>query len=188
MKKPKTYNLKRVIYETINKLAIADGRSDSDWLNIHLGSTLPTKEASKPKTALVKSEVIYPLYLNVDAWDKWIAFRKLAKFKKYKSDATMKKLAKMGDSTEQFLIVQQSIDNEYQGLFALKGNNNGHQSASKKKSAYDRAREANSEYRQPDEREVVMGTDGGHMGRTVDEGEGRATIEHVDNEPFVDYE
>lgn len=66
-------------------------------------------------------------------------------------------------------------------------NENGHQSTSKKLSAYERARAANSEYRQPDEREVVVGTDGGHLGRTVDAGEGRATIEHVDNEPFVDY-
>ena len=49
MKKPKTYNLKRTIYDAISKLAAADGRSDSDWLNIHLGNTLPTKEVSKPK-------------------------------------------------------------------------------------------------------------------------------------------
>ena len=56
MKKPKTYNLKRTIYETINQLATADGRSDSDWLNIHLGNTLPAKKESKPKTELVSSE------------------------------------------------------------------------------------------------------------------------------------
>jgi len=66
----------------------------------------------------------------------------------------------------------------------LNGNNQG---ASKKKSAYERAREANSEYRQPDERQVVMGADGGYLGRTVDEGEGRATIEHVGDSTFIDY-
>ena len=91
MKKPKTYNLKRDIYEAINKLAKADGRSDSDWLNIHLGSSLPTKEVSKPKAALVESSVVYPLALNADAWELWLKFRKLAKFKKYKSDAPMNK-------------------------------------------------------------------------------------------------
>ncbi len=64
---------------------------------------------------------------------------------------------------------------------------NGYQSTGKKLSAYERARAANDKYRQPDERGVVMGTDGGHLGRAMDEGEGRATIEHVDNEPFVDY-
>ena len=123
MKKPKTYNLKRSIYESINKLAVADGRSDSDWLNIHLSNTLPTKEVSKPKTAVVKSEPIYPENLNIGAWDLWIEFRKKAKFKKYKSDAPMKKLAKMGEYNQQFLIVQQSIDNEYQGLFPIKQGN-----------------------------------------------------------------
>ncbi len=123
MKKPKTYNLDREIYEAINKLAKAARRSDSDWLNIHLGNSLPTKEVSKPKTAVVKSEVIYPMQLNVHAWELWIEFRKLAKFKKYKSDAPMKKLIKLGNGDEQLLIVQQSIDNEYQGLFALKGGN-----------------------------------------------------------------
>ena len=32
----------------------------------------------------------------------------------------MIKLSKMGDSYEQMLIVEQSIENEYQGLFELK--------------------------------------------------------------------
>lgn len=73
----------------------------------------------------------------------------------------------------------------------LKGNNNGStKSASKKLSAYERTREANAEYRQqqPNEREVGMGADGGHLGRTVDEGKGRATIEHVGDGTFIDYE
>ena len=67
------------------------------------------------------------------------------------------------------------------------GVNNGHQSTGKKLSAYERARAANDKYRQPDERSVVVGADGGHLGRTMDEGTGRETIEHVDNEPFIDY-
>ena len=74
----------------------------------------------------------------------------------------------------------------------LKGKGNGQnnantQGASKKKSAYERARDANDEYRQPNEREMVVGTDGGYLGRAMDAGEGRATIEHVDNQSFVDY-
>ena len=52
---------------------------------------LRTKAKPKAKTELV--EIIYPANLNVAAWDKWIAFRKKAKFKAYKSDATMKKLS-----------------------------------------------------------------------------------------------
>jgi len=75
----------------------------------------------------------------------------------------------------------------------LKGNSNGQNNgnakgASQKKSAYERAREANSEYRQSDEREMAMGTDGRHLGRTVDEGKRGRTIEHVDSPAFIDYE
>jgi hypothetical protein len=127
MKKPKTYNLHRSVYEAINKLALADGRSDSDWLNIHLGNTLLTKEVvsvKKPSSELViKEPLLLPIELNQDAWFKWLEFRKVAKFKKYKTGAQMNKLAKMGTHKEQALIVQCSIDNEYQGLFALKKDN-----------------------------------------------------------------
>ena len=152
---------------------------------------LRTKAKPKQKPKNEVSEVIYPDNLNVGAWDLWISFRKKAGFKKYKSDATMKKLAKMGDANQQFLIVQQSIDNEYQGLFALKGNGNGsNQTPSKKLSAYERARAVNDQYRQPEpnECELVVGANDGHMGRAMDAGTGGVTIEHVDNGTFVDYE
>jgi hypothetical protein len=84
---------------------------------------LRTKAEVKPKAKTELAEIIYPDNLNIGAWDLWIQFRSKAKFKKYKSDAPMKKLAKMGTQNEQYLIVQQSIDNEYQGLFAIKSNN-----------------------------------------------------------------
>lgn len=83
---------------------------------------LRTKAEAKPKakTELAVLDIKLPDNLDIVAWDKWIAFRKEAKFKKYKTDAAMKKLAKC-DFNDQILIVQQSIDNEYQGLFELKG-------------------------------------------------------------------
>lgn len=62
----------------------------------------------------------WPDGLNSEAWDKWIAFRVKCKFKKYKTDATMKKIVTMGDKETQALIIDQSIDNEYQGLFPIK--------------------------------------------------------------------
>jgi hypothetical protein len=124
MKKPKTYNLNKDVYEAINKKAIADGRKDSDWLNRFLTTELVEVEIKPVKTALKPFEAFqYPVGLNVETWLSWVEFRKKAKFKKYKTDAAMKKLAKMGTENEQHLIVQQSIDNEYQGLFAIKGNN-----------------------------------------------------------------
>ena len=75
--------------------------------------------AKKPKTQVSVIEPEYPDELNVEAWNLWLDFRKKAKFKKYKTDSTMKKLAKMGSYDEQLLIVKQSIDNEYQGLFPV---------------------------------------------------------------------
>jgi hypothetical protein len=120
MKKIKSYNLDEEVIAAINNRATADVRKDSDWLNIYLTKQLLTP-VKKAKTEL--AAVTYPIKLNIEAWDKWIAFRKVAKFKAYKSDATMKKLSEMGNHGEQMLIVQNSIDCEYQGLFALKANN-----------------------------------------------------------------
>ena len=144
---------------------------------------------------------VIPDGLNTLAWQTWIDYRKLTRSKKYKTNKTMKELAKMGSHDDQMKIVMISVNKEYQGLFALKGNGNVGQSTGnnartgQKKSAYERAREANNEYRSADvecrgsnERQVVMGTDGGYMGRAVDEGTGRATLEHVDNSTFIDYE
>lgn len=73
----------------------------------------------------------------------------------------------------------------------LKGNNNGsNQSAGKKLSAYERARAANAEYRQeqPNECQVGMGTNDGHLGGAMDAGTGGVTIEHVGDGAFIDYE
>lgn len=158
-----------------------------DDLITHLRTKAETKPVNK-KTEV--AEIIYPVNLNVQAWETWINFRKTAGFKKYKSDAPMKKLAKMGNADEQMLIVQQSIDNEYQGLFELKGNNNGStQNTSKKLSANERVKARNdAKYRATtNECGLGVGANDGHMGRAVDTGEGRATIEQVDNQPFVDY-
>jgi len=72
----------------------------------------------------------------------------------------------------------------------LKGNNNGQvKSSGKKLSANERVKARNdAKYRaNSNECGLGMGADGRHLGGTVDEGTGRATIEHVDNQPFIDY-
>lgn len=158
-----------------------------DDLITHLRTKAEAKPKPKPKNALVAESGV-TLNLNMEAWDKWVAFRRVAKFAKYKTDATQIKLSKMGDYKDQMQIVQNSIDAQYQGLFALKGNNNGQsQKSSKKLSAYDRARAENDEYRQPNEREVGMGTASGNLGRTVDEGAGGKALIELDKGTFVDY-
>lgn len=77
-------------------------------------------EKEKPKTKKAQEVIVYPESLNVEAWDKWVAFRKKAKFATYKTDATIIKLSKMGNHDEQMKIVDNSIDAQYQGLFPLK--------------------------------------------------------------------
>ena len=69
----------------------------------------------------------------------------------------------------------------------MNGDNNGHQNTSKKLSAYERARKANDEYRQPNEREMGMGADGGHLGGAVDERERGATFQSLGDGTFIDY-
>ena len=159
-------------------------------------------KSEKKATAVKELDLtVYPENLNIAAWRDWIDFRKEAKFKKYKTNAQMKKLAKMGDSTEQFLIVQQSIDNEYQGLFALKGNGNGHQNkatyagANVKESSHERIKRENDlKYRGSSSGHLInkefglgLGTDDRDLRGAVAEGERAETQLGLDNQPFVDY-
>jgi len=67
-------------------------------------------------------------------------------------------------------------------------NNERHENNAPKLSAYERQVKRNDElYRQPNECELGVGATSGHLGGAVDEGAGRATIEHVDTGTFVDY-
>ena len=120
-KKIKSYNLSKDVIAAISNKAEADDRKDSDWLNIYLTKALLTPESKpKAKAVLVITEVEN---LNTDAWDKWIAHRKLVKLKPYKTDVKKKELATLGNYDEQMQIVMISISNEYAGLFPLKANN-----------------------------------------------------------------
>jgi len=113
-------NITYILDEVEKKKETNSRYNKSHWLD-DLVTHLRTKaEAKKPKAEVVVIEPEYPEGLNVIAWNLWVDFRKKAKFKKYKTDSAMKKLAKMGSYDEQLLIVRQSIDNEYQGLFELK--------------------------------------------------------------------
>ena len=73
----------------------------------------------------------------------------------------------------------------------LKGNSNAKTTGSSQKlSANERVKQRNdAKYRsQPDECGLGVGANDGHMGRAVDEGTGGATIEHVGDGAFIDYE
>lgn len=57
--------------------------------------------------------------LNLEAWDRWIAFRAKAKFKPYKTPETAVMLSRYPPEV-QAAAVQHSIENQYQGLFPEK--------------------------------------------------------------------
>ncbi len=54
--------------------------------------------------------------LNLDAWDEWIDYRKVAKLKKYTTDRMAKDLATL-DLNLQSVCVRHSIKNQYSGIF-----------------------------------------------------------------------
>ena len=93
--------------------------------NQPLLNTNNTKDLIKLNTNNSKTEGIeYPFELNVEAWESWKDFRKKEYRKSYKNlgeKAAIKKLLKLSTSKEeQALILEQSMENGWIGIFALK--------------------------------------------------------------------
>ena len=93
--------------------------------NQQLLNTNNTKDLIKLNTNSSKTEGIkYPFELNVEAWESWKDFRKKEYRKSYKNlgeKAAIKKLLKLSTSKEeQALILEQSMENGWIGIFALK--------------------------------------------------------------------
>jgi len=96
-----------------------------DVQNQPLLNTNNTKDLIKLNTNNSKTEGIeYPFELNVEAWESWKEFRKKEYSKSYKNlgeKAAIKKLLKLSTSKEeQALILEQSMENGWIGIFALK--------------------------------------------------------------------
>ena len=96
-----------------------------DVQNQPLLNTNNTKDLIKLNTNNSKTEGIeYPFELNVEAWEFWKDFRKKEYRKSYKNlgeKAAIKKLLKLSTSKEeQALILEQSMENGWIGIFALK--------------------------------------------------------------------
>ena len=93
--------------------------------NRTLLNTNNTKDLIKLNTNNSKTEGIeYPFKLNVEAWESWKEFRKKEYRKSYKNlgeKAAIKKLLKLSTTKEeQALILEQSMENGWIGIFALK--------------------------------------------------------------------
>ena len=93
--------------------------------NPQLLNTNSNKDLIKLNTNNSKTEGFkYPFELNVEAWESWKEFRKKEYRKSYKDlgeKAAIKKLLKLTQSKEeQALILEQSMENGWIGIFALK--------------------------------------------------------------------
>ena len=79
----------------------------------------PIKTALKPRSV----ELEIPEGINLDAWTEWVEFRKNEKKKAVSKSAAKKqfKLLLGYTAEQQQLVIDSSIQNDYQGLFALKG-------------------------------------------------------------------
>jgi hypothetical protein len=85
-----------------------------------------------------KKEIVIPDGINIDSWNEWIEARKANK--KKVSEAAAKKQFKLllkYTEEEQKLIIDKSIQNDYQGLFDLKENGNGNYQANKRQNEID---------------------------------------------------
>ena len=82
--------------------------------------------------------MVIPDGINIDSWTEWITYRKSKK--KKVSDAAAKKQFKLlakYTHDQQKLIIDKSIESDYQGLFELKENSNGTYQANKRQNEID---------------------------------------------------
>ena len=105
-------------YNDLDKILAKVSKSKQNKTNQADNKTKNKNKTKSDSDNYIKD--LRPDGLNCEAWDLWIAFRAKCKFKKYKTDSAMKKLITMGNEETQALIIQQSINNEYQGLFPIK--------------------------------------------------------------------
>lgn len=104
-----------------------------------------TEPKKKPK--IIKKEIVLPDCINPQAWAEWVKYRKENKTA-VSYAAAQKQFGLLKDYTflEQQIIIDNSIQNDYQGLFKLKPE---HRNAESKlrPTANSRAQDASAEYK-----------------------------------------
>lgn len=73
-----------------------------------------------------KEMIQIPIGLNTKAWDEWVDYRKKVRRKPvsaFAANRQFKMLLKYSEEDQQ-KIIDHSMDNDYQGLFELKGGQN----------------------------------------------------------------
>lgn len=84
-----------------------------------LNRYMPIKQALKPRSV----ELEVPEGINVDAWNEWVDYRKNEKKKTITKAAASKQFRLLLGYTkeQQQQVIDISIQNDYQGLFPIKG-------------------------------------------------------------------
>lgn len=102
-------------------------RNRSHWMD-DLITHLRESKNTPSKVVVKKQEISYPSELNLESWNEWKLYRKEMKMKAYKptprsEGVAVKKLIEIsgGDHKVQALIIKQSMENSWQGLFELRG-------------------------------------------------------------------
>lgn len=111
----------------------------------------------------IKERDAYPNELNFDAWNEYMEYRKERKLTAYKP-ATVRKQVKwliaQGDYYKQSQIVDQTIRNNWQGLFELKGFSNEKSGSSGKKSLAERLQDNRERFEREQGGFIIDGDDG----------------------------
>jgi len=100
-------------------------KGDASALQVESKSNAKQEPRTKNQEPLTKS-ILIPAGINESAWNEWIDYRNSKKKKVSQAAANkqFKLLAKYSDFDQQ-QVINQSISNDYQGLFELKGQSNG---------------------------------------------------------------
>ena len=113
--------LKYDSYQADDKLndRLIAGKSQANRSEIATDKNVRMKECKN-------TTIVIPDGINVNAWNEWLDYRR-AKKKTVSPKAAKKQFELLSDYAldVQQQIINQSIQNDYQGLFAPKGNNNG---------------------------------------------------------------
>jgi hypothetical protein len=106
------------IFDALEAIS-TEGQNKTYHVERALNQYQPIKTALKPRS--VGLEV--PAGINLEAWNEWVEFRKHEKKKAVSKSAAKKqfKLLLGYTAEQQQMVIDSSIQNDYQGLFALKG-------------------------------------------------------------------
>lgn len=130
---------------TINQEPLKEMASSRDDTGREAAPEEKPPNPEKPK--FVAKRIDLPATVDRDNWVRWCEFRS-SKRKPISEQAARQQIAMLAEHPPdaQQAIVQNSIQNDYQGLFAPKGGSHaGHQHADKPRSAVDRVRAATAE-------------------------------------------